>query len=160
MKEFTPHVKNRILGIGYILIVTDQGSEGTKYLIQCTLNAQHHSIAVGSHGCAGRWIKSKWTSIATNNTIKHHLHKETDYYKVFNTFEDLIDEYPFLYDQYFITQPPCDTTPGDYEYRELTHKEGYMRDGWTAEKYEQFFKSSKIANMICPGKNSFGLRDV
>ena len=124
MKVFSEAVQKRIIGIGYILIIRECGEEGTKYVIECTLNAEACLIGVGTRGCINVWAPLPWINIATKKAVKQYTWQTYHFYE---TFEELVKAYPILYDKYFITQPPCDPTPGRYAYRELTHFEYYMR---------------------------------
>lgn len=135
MKVFSEAVQKRIIGIGYILIIRES-NEGTKYIIECTLNAEACLIAVGTPNCINMWAPLPWINIATKKAMKERKYQT---YLFFPTFEELIEAYPILYDKYFITQPPVDPTQGKYTYRDLTHFESYMRKGWSKEEYEEHF---------------------
>lgn len=108
------------------------------YHIECNLNRCAYGIAIGGPNSGNRWSKTRLNDVPTKKQINNNTYDGFEYH-LFNTFEEMLEKFPFFYDTYVLLQPPNDLTVGKYSDRRLTIFEDYKRRGWNVEEYEEIY---------------------
>lgn len=156
MKPPTEHSLKHMPVVGYI-VMHRKDKTNPDYYIACNLNRQAFHISISGRDSGNIWGKTNFSTLPTKNEIKHSLE---DKYYLFNTFEEMIEKFPFFYDQYVLLQPPSDLTPGKYYDRRLTMLEYYKRIGWTMEEYREAYPRDGRDNVPYAGSNVIIMNEV